>query len=525
MKSRFKLINGIGLFAFLLTGCCTGRCSCSNKVDFPELIVTFDTHGGNAISSQNVKYAGKVTKPEDPTRLGYDFVGWTYKGEEWSFIGYSVTEDMTLDANWNIITYNITYDLNGGSLETDNPSTYTVEDAIELNNPVKTGYIFTGWTSNGSSIASIPAGSTGDLALTANWQLGSFKVDVIVSDTSLGSVTGQGTYDFGSSITLTASPTIDNVFKGWYADSALTTLLSVDNPYTFNLESEGMTIYAKFLTKAWNTAHGVIPSLSEDGKTMTYGLYPQTYVSDTLLISSLNALMAEANGWYFYNDEYYAKLTATPYSSASRFSDGTTIESHTEYWFRCEPITWNVLSNDDGKYYILSNVQLDTHLYNDNYYGEVDGHYANNYEYSEMRSWLNDDFYKAAFALDNSHILTSTVDNSAATTNATSNPYAGHSTEDKIFLPSYQDYINTEYGFPSSADGTASRYCKSTDWARAKGAYHTASSGWYWTRSPSSSNPNHMWYIDSDGYLHSDIVNLDDIFLGVRPAMVVSSIN
>ena len=525
MKFQFKLIVGLGFLTFLLTGCCLGKCSCNHHNDFHDLVVTFDTHGGSEVPSQRVKYAGKVNKPEDPTRAGYDFIDWTYKGEEWSFIGYSVTEDMTLDANWDIITYTITYDLNGGINSSSNPSTYTVEDAFELINPVKTGYVFTGWTNNGSLIASIPAGSTGDLALVANWQLGNFEVNVIVNDVSLGMVTGEGKYDFGSNITLTATPTIDNVFKGWYADSAMTTLLSASNPYTFNLQSEGMTIYAKFLSKTWNIAHGVIPSMSEDGKTITYGLYPQTYVSDASLISSLNSLVAEANGWYFYNDEYYVKLTATPYSSTSKFNDGTIIESYTEYWFRCEPIIWNVLSSNDGQHYALSNVQLDTHRYNENYVGEVDGHFANNYEYAEIHSWLNDDFYNAAFRLDNSYILTTEVDNSAATTNSSSNSYACHNTNDKVFLPSYQDYINSDYGFSSSTSETASRYCKSTDWARAKGAYHTASSGWYWTRSPSSSSPNQAWFVDNDGCLYSNFADIDGTYLGVRPAVMISSIN
>ena len=38
-----------------------------------------------------------------------------------------------------LVTYTITYDLDGGQLTTDNPSEYTVETEITLNNPTKTG--------------------------------------------------------------------------------------------------------------------------------------------------------------------------------------------------------------------------------------------------------------------------------------------------------------------------------------------------------------------------------------------------
>ncbi len=513
MKSRLKLTMGLGLFALLLTSC--------GGTKSGKLTVTFDTHGGSEVPPQYVAYAGKIEKPEDPTKLGYNFINWTYEGEEWSFLGYSVTEDMTLDANWDIITYTITYDLNGGSLEIENPSTYTVEDAINFVNPTKTGYIFTGWTNNGSPITSIPAGSTGNLDLVANWELGNFAVNVVINDQSLGSVTGAGSYDFGSSVTLTATPTIDNVFKGWYSDSNMTALLSDSNPYTFNLQKEGITIYAKFLTKAWNVAHGVIPSLSEDGKTITYGLYPQKRMSDSALISSLNSLTAEANGWYFYNDEYYAKITGTPYSSTSKFDDGEIIESNTEYWFRCEPITWNVLKKDDGDYFVLSNLALDTHIYSENYAGMDDGHYANNYEYSDIRAWLNGSFYNSAFTLDNSHIKTTSIDNSASTTNDSSNQYACHDTEDKVFLPSYKDYINSEYGFSTSTDVSGTRVCRATDWMRAMGGYDKAHNCWYWTRSPSSSDANRAWFVDDDGHLFSNFAEIEDNFIGVRPAITI----
>ena len=44
-------------------------------------------------------------------------------------------------------TYNITYELNGGTLATANPSTYTPNtQTITLNNPTKSGYEFIGWS-------------------------------------------------------------------------------------------------------------------------------------------------------------------------------------------------------------------------------------------------------------------------------------------------------------------------------------------------------------------------------------------
>ena len=254
---------------------------------------------------------------------------------------------------------------------------------------------------------------------------------------------------------------------------------------------------------------GIIPVVTEN--TVTYGLYPQTNVDDSTLVSALNALTTpESNGWYLYNNEYYAKLSANPSSSSYVFDNETTIVSGTTYWFKCEPITWNVLSNNDGEYYILSSVLLDAHCYyNSTSTRKIDDQtiYPNNYEYSDIRTWLNADFYNSAFALGNENILTTTVDNSASTTDPNVfDEYACNNTEDKVFLPSYQDYINSSYGFSTSTEPTDTRCCRTTDWARARGAWYSTSSsylynGYYWTRSPDSDDDVRAWYVKSDGSL------------------------
>lgn len=273
----------------------------------------------------------------------------------------------------------------------------------------------------------------------------------------------------------------------------------------------------------------ITPVISEDGKTISYGLFPQTNIDDSSLISALNSLTtAESNGWYLYEGEYYAKVSATPHESSYKFDNGTKIVSGTTYWFKCEPITWNVLNNSNGKYYILSSVLLDAHRYNEYYAGTKDGHYANNYKYSEIRSWLNNDFYNSAFALGNSYIQTTDVNNSASTTKSSSNQYACENTNDKVFLPSYKDYINSSYGFSTSTGSTNTRYCRTTDWARARGSYYYTSSGsfqyngYYWTRSPSSDYSGYSWGVLSDGDVYFDFGGVSHTNYSVRPAITIT---
>ena len=488
--------------------------------------ITFDSHGGSLVPYQVVEHGSKITKPQDPIKLGYEFVNWTYKGDEWSFVDFIVTEDMTLDANWNIVNYSITYNLNGGINNEQNPTTYTVEDSVTLYEPTRVGYTFDGWFDDENNrITHLGQTIVGNFTLTARWSANLNNLSIASSDETKGTVTivsGSGYSD--ETIIVEATPKANCVFAGWYHES---TIVSNDATYTFTMPTNDYSLVAHFFTKAEEEKYAIKPIISNGGKTVTYGLYPQTNVNDSALISALNTLTTpESNGWYLYGGDYYAKLSAAPCDSNYVFDNGTTIVEGTTYWFKCEPITWNVLSNNNGEYYLLSSVLLDAHRYNEYYLGGQNGHYANNYEYSEIRSWLNNDFYNSAFALGSDHILTTTVDNSASTTNSDSNSYVCNNTQDKIFLPSYKDYINSNYGFSTLTSSDNTRYCKTTDWARARGAYYYTSSGayqyngYYWTRSPSSYYSYYAWDPDFDGGLDYDYVDFTSG--SVRPGLSIT---
>lgn len=276
--------------------------------------------------------------------------------------------------------------------------------------------------------------------------------------------------------------------------------------------------------------HNYDPVFSTDNETIQYGLYPQTHVSDEALVTELNKLTpSETNGWYLYDGNYYAKQTATVYNNESyTFDDGTAIVNGNEYWFKCEPIEWQVLSGANGTYYLLSCKLLDNHNYHTDYAQRTNGGaavYANNYEQSSIREWLNGYFYNTAFALNNACIKVTSVNNNASTTDVTTNAYACANTQDKVYLPSYQDYLDADYGFAANADDTsATRQCKTTDYARATGAWCNTTNklnynGSYWTRSPSSEFNYCAWNVNSAGLLSSYAVDGDSHC--VRPCISI----
>ncbi len=87
------------LILFLLKGCTKTK----------EYTVIFDANGGSYVGNVTVKQNETVKQPLNPTREGYQFVGW-YLGEELFDFDTKITEDITLKAHWEAsgITLNFT---------------------------------------------------------------------------------------------------------------------------------------------------------------------------------------------------------------------------------------------------------------------------------------------------------------------------------------------------------------------------------------------------------------------------------
>ena len=137
--------------------------------------VTFNSNGGSSVASQTIIQNGVVSRPNNPTRTGYTFTGWTLNGKTYNF-STPVNSNITLVANWSknsdptpqVNYYTVTFDSNGGSSVA---SQTIIQNGVvsRPNNPTRTGYTFTGWTLNGNSYNfSTPV--TGNITLIATWQ-------------------------------------------------------------------------------------------------------------------------------------------------------------------------------------------------------------------------------------------------------------------------------------------------------------------------------------------------------------------
>ena len=142
--------------------------------------IALDLGGGNLELGQNNPMTYDVTSSTfslpAPTKDYYRFIGWTGEGitipQKPLQVEKGSTGDKSYTANYTPICYEISYNLDEGIA--DNPDSYDITSAsITLNNPVKDGYSFIGWTSNEIAIpqmtVTIGQGSVGDRNYTASY--------------------------------------------------------------------------------------------------------------------------------------------------------------------------------------------------------------------------------------------------------------------------------------------------------------------------------------------------------------------
>ena len=128
--------------------------------------------------------------------------------------------------------YIVTLDTAGG--DPIRPIQYTVEsEAFLLPTPVRTGYIFLGWTGEGitepQKTMEIPQGSTGDRTYTANWQVIEYTIITLLEGGNAGT-SEVYFYTVEQTVTLPTPTRTGYTFLGWTGEGITTPQPNVTIP-------------------------------------------------------------------------------------------------------------------------------------------------------------------------------------------------------------------------------------------------------------------------------------------------------
>ena len=162
---------------------------------------------------------------------------WQIYGESpitWSFTTVAQTFEITAVPNnpaWGSVT--------GGG-------TFVIGDLVSLvATPTTPGYHFVNWTEGDEVVAGAGAtytfNATADRNLVANFAINTYTVTLLKNPDAGGTVTGGGTFDHGTSVSVEATATGEYSFQKWtYAGGE-----TPNNPYTFTVTSD-VTLTANF---------------------------------------------------------------------------------------------------------------------------------------------------------------------------------------------------------------------------------------------------------------------------------------
>ena len=329
----------------------------------PVSNLTIDPNGGTYKGSTGSITTSERYKNEielnDPTREGYTFNGWNVTGERSTLKDSSTAmltnkvrmmstkvaetsngsktlvmgiEETKVTATWRQNNYDLTINPNGGSY---NGSTETKTSSVaygtdvDISDPVRDGYTFTGWT-----VSSDKASLNGkkltmgleDCTLTANWVVNAYpwiayhnKMNVNGSGYTLVSAdTKEGTADFGSKVT----PTV-NTYTGFTSPASKTITIVVDtkpstknvvnynydrNKYTLTINPNGGTYNGSTTNTVTSEYFEAVKTIKSPTKTgYTFKNWTKTgnstLTDTTLLVGSENTTLTanyEANKYTVY---------------------------------------------------------------------------------------------------------------------------------------------------------------------------------------------------------------------------------
>ena len=269
---------------------------------FSQTPVTYYTITTNVTPSGSGTVTGGGTYPAGSTvtleaipNNGYAFSQWQ-DGSTSNPRTITVNGDATYTATFTQLQYTITTNVSpAGAGTVTGGGAYHYGETCTLTATANSGYEFQGWN-DGNTQNPRSFTVTGNAAFTAIFsEVGAtyYTVTASVSPAGAGTVTGTGTYEAGSVITLHAVANPGYTFDHWSDNST-------QNPRTITVNSNmNFTAY-----------------------------FTQNQYTITVIASPSNGGMVSGGGAYYYGD--YATLTATPYSGYEfvGWSDGSSEPVH-----------------------------------------------------------------------------------------------------------------------------------------------------------------------------------------------------
>ena len=259
-----------------------------------NITVSANPTNGGTVTGGGSYQQGQSCTVNATANTGYTFSNWTENGNVVSTNAsytFTVTGNRNLVANFSLQQYNITATANptnGGT--TTGGGTYNYGQSCSLTATPAQGYSFVCWTKNGTQVstnATYTFTVTESAAYVAHFEMLSYSISLVANPVEGGTVAGEGTYNYGQSCTVTATPNEGYDFVNWTQGFFE---VSNDPSYTFTVMTN-RTLTANFQLKTFQVKVSINPA--EAGSVIGEGSY--NYVDEVTLTVERN------EDWAFLN--------------------------------------------------------------------------------------------------------------------------------------------------------------------------------------------------------------------------------
>ena len=235
------------------------------------ITISANPTNGGTVTGGGTYQQGQSCTVSATANNGYTFTNWTENGNVVSTNAnytFTVNGNHTLVANFTQQTYTISVSADpttGGTVTGGGAFHYG--DNCTVVATANNGYSFTNWTENGNVVstnASYSFSVTGNRTLVAHFTAQSYTITATADPTNGGTVTGGGTFNYGQSCTLTATPATNYTFVNWTKNGIQ---VSTNATYTFTV-TESATYVAHFQLEGFTISVSANPA---EGGTLTGG--------------------------------------------------------------------------------------------------------------------------------------------------------------------------------------------------------------------------------------------------------------
>ena len=218
---------------------------------------------GGTISGAGTYPSGSTCTLTATPATGYSFVRWTKNGSQVSTnpsYSFTVTGNASYVAVFSLNSYTISVSANpsaGGTVS--GGGTYNYGSSCTLTATPATGYSFVRWTKNGSQVSTNPSYSftvTENASYVAVFSLNSYTISASSSPSAGGTVSGAGSYNYGTTCNLTATPATGYSFVRWTKNG---TQVSTNASYSFTV-TENASYVAVFSLNSYTISASASPS-------------------------------------------------------------------------------------------------------------------------------------------------------------------------------------------------------------------------------------------------------------------------